>query len=127
MIEGVRMRLAVTVWNSTVEIAMASATSTSASSLRPRKGMMKLQLPLAPSVMKQTTETSAIAARISSTTVGRDQRNLPIVALPQEQVEEEAAADDPDDDADRDFIGKADDAPDDVAGEDERRAQNGHP
>src|SRR5690606_32419424 len=100
-------------------------------SLRPRKGMMKLQLPRAPSVMKQTMEISAITARMVSTRAGRDRRkrvaggaavSVRMATRPQQEIEEDHAAHDAHHDADGNFIGHAHEAPDDIAGEDEGRA-----
>ena len=48
MIEGVRMRLAVTVWKTTVETAIATPTCASASSLMARSSSANQMLPRRP-------------------------------------------------------------------------------
>src|SRR5690606_24887478 len=115
----------------------------SARSLRPRKGSTKLQLPLAPRVMKQIMEMSASAPSTRRTKAGRD--SLPmrrtlgagtgtvvtesgcIGTRPEQEIKENHAADYANDDADRDFIGRAQDATQDIAGENEARAHDRHP
>src|SRR5690606_3353219 len=105
-------------------------------SLRPRQGMMKLQLPRAPSVMKQMMEISAITARMVSTRAGRDGEkrvagaaavSVPMATRPQQEIAEDHAAHDPPPDADGNFVGHAHEAPDDIAGEDEGRAPDRDP
>jgi hypothetical protein len=71
MIEGVRMRLFVTVWNNTVETAIEYATSTMAASLVPRKDRMKDQLPFAPTVMNAATASRVSTERSERIKVGR--------------------------------------------------------
>src|SRR5690554_123883 len=90
--------------------------------------MTKLQLPREPSVMKQTTETSARTTRMTRTMAGRLQRILgSILAFPQEQIQKQEAADDADNHADRNFVRVADDAPQNVAGKHEPGPQNRDP
>src|SRR5690554_624927 len=74
MIDGVRMRLSVTVWNITVETATATPTSVIASSLVPRKGSTKSHEPFAPTVMNATAARSTAAPSPTSTHVERRSR-----------------------------------------------------
>src|SRR5690625_2627102 len=121
MIDGVRMRLLVIVWNMTVEAAMAVPTSTMPSILRPRKGMMKLHEPRASIVMKMTMATRARASMRSRLTRGENRpqrrrtgpvprrRPSSIVSAdtggpPEQQHEEQHPADEADHGADRDFV-----------------------
>src|SRR5690554_513665 len=127
MIDGVRMRLLVMVWNITVEAAMAVPTSTMPSSLRPRNGMMKLQEPRASMVMNSTTAASASSAMMARLVVGekRPQRRRPGRAVwmvltdtrrpPEQEQQEERAADEADHGADGDLVREAQRAPQDVA------------
>jgi hypothetical protein len=50
-----------------------------------------------------------------------------MAAGPEQQVKKDHAADDADDDADRDFIGRANNAAQNIAGEHEAGAHHGHP
>src|SRR5690554_1745909 len=63
MIDGVRMRLSVTVWNITVDTATATPTSAIASSLVPRNGSTKSHEPFAPTVMNASAATRRVAPR----------------------------------------------------------------
>src|SRR5690625_3918661 len=142
MMEGVRMRLLVIVWNITVEAAIAVPTSTMPSTLRPLKGMMKLQEPFASIVMKTAMAASASTSMMSRLTPGenRPQRRLTgpvprrrpssIVSAdtgrpPEQQHEEQRPADAADHPADGNFVRVADDAPQDVADEDKTRSEDG--
>lgn len=66
MIDGVRIRLFVTVWNNTVETATEYATNIMAASLVPRKDRINDQLPFAPIVMNAVT-----ASKVSTHSSGR--------------------------------------------------------
>src|SRR5690554_1084155 len=139
MMDGVSMRLLVMVWNITVEAAMAVPTSTMPSTLRPRKGMMKLHEPRASSVMKSTTTPMASSAKMMRLAWGakRPQRRLRgragWVTLadtrgpPQQHEEEDGAAHEAYDGADGDLEGVAQRAPQDVAGQHEAGAEDGQP
>src|SRR5690606_36427123 len=105
MIAGVRMRLPVTVWNSTVDTAMAQATRIRPQSFRPRKPSTNSQLPRTFSVMNKTVETTAAPASSVSTMAG--EKRIPLTKLltpPQQQPQEDGAADDSEHGADRDLV-----------------------
>src|SRR5690606_11051992 len=143
MIDGVRMRLLVMVWNITVEAAMAVPTSAMPSSLRPRNGMMKLHEPRASRVMNSTTAASASSAMMPRLAAGekRPQRRRAgravVTALllvltdtrgpPQEQQQEQRPADEADHGADGDLVGEAQHPAEDVAQQHEAGAEHRQP
>src|SRR5690625_3985091 len=149
MMDGVRMRLLVIVWNMTVDAAMAVPTSTMPSTLRPRNGMTKLHDPFASLVMRMPMAMSASASMMSRLTPGenRPQRRLtwPVPRRrpsrtvsadtggpPEQQHEEQGSADEADHRADRNFVRVTDYASEDVADEHEscpehRQERNGAP
>src|SRR5690554_1671600 len=84
MIDGVRMRLLVTVWNSTVEEATATPTRLIPITFLLRNSRTKLHGPRAPTVMNSTTAAAAASASTTSTTTGGNapQRRLSSGAPP---------------------------------------------
>src|SRR5918993_2031769 len=127
MIEGVRMRLWLTVWNSTVDTAMAWATRTMDRIFMPRNGRMKSHRPLAFSVMNSTITAAAMAARIRSTRIGRRSLLRKALAPLEQKNQEEGAADDSHDGADGNLVGVIHHAADHVAGQHEAGAHYGDP
>src|SRR6185312_9128460 len=141
MIDGVRIRLAVTVWNSTVDTPTAYATSSIDPILIARRGRMYPRLPRRSMVINTTTSTAVRSPSRMIQVRGRTVLTVrrlccvraagrtvsAILAGPQQQVQENGAADGGDNDAHGDFVGEPDGAADDVAEQDEAGAEHGHP
>src|SRR5690606_608767 len=118
MIDGVRMRLLMMVWNITVDRAMAMATKTSPASLTPRNASTNDQLPRAPSVMNKMATSTAIVANTAKTSVIRWLRTSGDTgAAPQQQIQETRTAKHAHGCADGDFVRANDDPADDIAGQ----------
>src|SRR5690606_32739855 len=139
MIDGVSMRLSVTVWNITVDTATATPTSIIARSLVPRNGRTKSHEPFAPTVMnamaassrptpspimtqreRRSTGAGASPADDGARSRGRsDLTSSDTGTSPQQEEQERGRADHADDDADRHLVRVTDRAPEEVAHEHE--------
>src|SRR5690349_16434384 len=96
------------------------------SSFVPRKESRKDQLPLAPMVMKATSDTRASKADAIRTVDGESLLASACIGSPRKQdMEENQAADNAHDRSHGDFVGRDHEPPDDIAGEHQAGAGDG--